>query len=284
MGSEKNRQTNTRTATRPIKMCGSKKGPKIVLIHIKDEKGQLEINAQVFKEALLKITPAAQISEIRPELSGVLFDYQITLFKLAATDTFRLAEKSINDTQFKATFEQGFKTIIPLKTIQEVVRIFNDPDTLQIITDGSQILFRTEEVELISRLIDGEYPDYQTIIPKSIESEVILGRDQFINALKLASSFSGKINDVKIRIHNDKKAIEVYAANQNLGETEYLIPIKLKSGNFSEIIFNWRYLLDGLRTIGTSEVSFGLNGGAKPSVIKPIDDQSYLYILMPIKL
>ena len=204
--------------------------------------------------------------------------------KLVATDSFRLAEKTLFKNQYHTTFEQGLKIIIPLKTIQEVVRIFNDPDTLQIITDGSQILFRTEEVELISRLIDGEYPDYQTIIPKSIESEVILGRDQFINALKLASSFSGKINDVKIRIHNDKKAIEVYAANQNLGETEYLIPIKLKSGNFSEIIFNWRYLLDGLRTIGTSEVSFGLNGGAKPSVIKPIDDQSYLYILMPIKL
>jgi DNA polymerase-3 subunit beta len=154
---------------------------------------------------------------------------------------------------------------------------------VEIHMDQNQILFRNEETELISRLIDGEYPDYEQIIPKSVDSEVVVNKEQFMNAVKLASNFSGQTNDIKIKINAGKKVLEVYSANQYLGENNYLIPIKLKGDEFEEVSFNWHYFLDGLKVISQENLIFGVNKNNKPSMIKPTEDSSYFYILMPIK-
>jgi DNA polymerase III subunit beta len=254
-----------------------------IIPKIKNEKNHLEINTSILKGALIKIIPAAQASEIRPEIAGVLFDHQLTVTKLVATDTFRLTEKTLSSKQFKGNFNQGFKIIIPIKTIQEIIRIFPDDETVRIFADDNQVLFQAENIELISRIIDGNYPDYEAIIPKNIDSEAQIGRVQFINALKLVSSFSGKISEVKIRLLENKKTLEVYSANQDLGENRYLIPIKLKGKPFKEVSFNWRYLLDGLKTLEAENIIFGINGDAKPSILKSSEDQSHFYIVMPIK-
>lgn len=255
-----------------------------IIPKINDENNFLEIDFSIFKNAIEKVVTAAQISEIRPEISGVLLDYQITILKLAATDTFRLAEKTLTESQYKGNFERGFKVIIPLKTISEVLRIFKDTERIKIYFDKSQVLFKNEDVEIISRIIDGEYPDYEVIIPKETENEIHINRNQFINAIKLVSSFSGRVNEIKLRLMENKKTLDVYSADQNLGENNYLVPIKLKGEGFSEIAFNWQYLLDGLKIIEGEKIIFGVNKDTKPSILKPIEDLSYFYILMPIKV
>ena len=243
----------------------------------------IEIDGAIFKEAVSKVLNAAHISEIRPEISGVLMDFQITTLKLVATDAFRLAHKTINNNQLKTNFDYGFKSIIPLKTISEVVKIFPENQPIKIYVDQNQILFKNEEIELISRLIDGEYPDYEQIIPKAVDSEVTINKEQLINAVRLASNFSGQTNDIKIKINAGKKVLEVYSASQYLGENNYMIPIKLKGDEFEEIAFNWRYFLDGLKVVNQENLIFGVNKINKPSIIKPTEDSSYFYILMPIK-
>lgn len=248
-----------------------------------ENKNYLEINPVLFKKAVNQVVNAAQISEIRPEISGVLLDYQVTLLKLAATDSFRLAEKTITNDQFKSTFNHAFKIIIPLKTIQEVVRIFDNEQPLIIRFDNNQIFFKNSDLEIISRIIDGNYPDYEQIIPKSIETELILSRDYFINALKLVSAFSGKNNEINLAIR-DQKVMDVYLVNQFLGENNYLVPSKIKGPDFKNISFNWRYLIDGLKALNSENIIFGVNGNNKPAIIKSINDSSYFYILMPIKV
>ncbi len=216
-------------------------------------------------------------------MSGILFDYQINYLKLTATDSFRLAEKTITNNKFKSEINQGFKIIIPLKTIQEIVRIFKESDDkVQIYFDPNQVLFKTENLEIISRLISGEFPDYQPIIPQSLETEIILSKEQLINALKLASSFTDRLNEIKIIFKENSKNIEVYSCNQGVGENKYLIPCKVK-GPSIEIIFNWRFLLDGVKFLDSEDVFLGLNGDNKPAIIKSPNDISYFYILMPIK-
>lgn len=244
---------------------------------------QIIVNSTIFKTAILEIINAAQISEIRPEISGVLLDFQITLIKLTATDSFRLGEKTIYDSQFTAKNKKGFKIIIPLKTIQEIIRIFPNETTIEIYIDQNQILFKTTDQELVSRLIDGQYPDYEQIIPKNIETEITLNTKRFLNAVRLVSSLSGKINDIKIKIKEGTKTLEVYSANQYLGENSYLIPIKIKKEETKELTFNWRYLHDGLKSIKSEILFLGINGDTKPVIIKNPDDASYFYILMPIK-
>lgn len=256
-----------------------------IIPKIKSPNRSIKINPAVFKSAILKIISAAQISEIRPEISGVLVDYQITMIKFVATDTFRLGEKTITENQYKGSADEGFKAIIPLKTIQEVVRIFNDSaGDIEITFDDHQVLFKNESVELISRLIDGEYPDYQAIIPKTIATEIVVNRGQLINAIKLVSGFSGKVNEIKIRLLENNKTLEVYSASQNVGENRYLLPVKCEGENVEEIAFNWRYLNDGLRSLESESVIFGVNGDNRPAILKSADDQSFFYILMPIKI
>ena len=243
----------------------------------------IEFNTELFKTALGQVITSAQISEIRPEISGVLFDYQITIIKLVATDSFRLAEKTIYNTQYSSNIDKGFKIIIPLKTAQEVMRIFDNNQSLKIYRDENQILFKNNDVELISRVIDGNYPDYEQIIPKSFESELVVEKDHFINALRLVSNFSGKVNDIRLKTQDNQKILEVYSNNQFLGENNYLIPSKLTGSAFNDISFNWRYLLDGLKTVSSNNLIFALNGSNRPAILKSQEDISYFYILMPIK-
>jgi DNA polymerase-3 subunit beta len=254
-----------------------------IIPKIENEDYFLEMDTSVFKDSVYKVLNAAQVSEIRPEISGVLMDFQMTMLKFVATDAFRLSHKTLSNNQFKSNFNHGFKVIVPLKTISEVIKIFPENQPIRVYMDQSQVLFKNEELELISRLIDGEYPDYEQIIPKAIDSEIIVNRDQLMNAIKLASNFSGKTNDVKFKVNEGKKVLEVYSANQYLGENNYLIPIKLKGEGFQEISFNWHYFLDGLKVVSQENLIFGVNDTNKPSIIKPTEDASYFYILMPIK-
>jgi len=250
---------------------------------IKNQQQVINIKSATLKEALTFISPAIQVSEVRPEISGALFDYQITLIKLVATDTFRLAEKTISEKSFQGSFSQGFKIILPIKIIQEVLRIFPDNLEIQIFTDDNQVLFRSEAVEIISRLTDGNYPDYEAIIPKSAETELIIERTQFVNALKLVSSFSGKVNEIRIRLLGNKKTIEIYSASQDVGENQYLIPVKMSGQEFGDISFNWRYLLDGLKALTGESVYFGISGDAKPAILKTKESHNGFFIIMPIK-
>lgn len=241
----------------------------------------LSLDFTLFKEALLKIIGSIQISDIRPELGGVLLDFQLTQLKLVGTDSFRLSEKTITDKNFKHNFSKGFKVIIPLKTIQELIRIGKEGN-LNIYIDPNQILFQNSDLEIISRLIDGQYPDYDQIIPKDFETECILNKDVFLNAVKLVSNFTGRTNDIKIKTKEGKKVLEVYSTNQYFGENRYLVPAKIKGSEF-EIAFNWRYLLEGLKNFSSEEVIFQSNGSSRPALVKSGNDDSYFYLLMPIK-
>ena len=262
-----------------------------IIPKIDNSEQYLKIDCNTFNNAILKVLNCAQISEIRPELSGILFDFQISSLKLVATDSFRLAEKTLFDKDFKSNFSKSFKAIIPLKTIQEVSRIFSTKggsasggkdEDLYIYFDSNQVLFKTDDLEVISRLIDGNYPNYEQIIPKDFKTECILEREGLVKAIKLVSNLSGKDNDIKLKNEKGKKVMKISSSAQVVGENHYLIPIKTKGDEF-EIIFNWKFLLEGLKNFGSEEVFLGLNGNQRPFIIKSQKDFSYFHILMPIK-
>ncbi len=255
-----------------------------IIPKIEDQKDILEMDSDILSEAIGQVMHAAQVSAAKPELNSILFDFQLGLLKLVATDGFRLAEKTLLNNSFSTTFSKGVRALIPLKTISEVVRIFPKGKRVVIRLDEHQISFSSDGSELISRLIDGTYPDYTAIIPKNIATELTVARDELINAVKLVSNFSGRTSDVKMRLKEGTNALEVFAANQLLGENNYLIPVKRKKGNgLNETAFNWRYLLDGIRPMPSTEITIGLTSETKPAVIKPVDDDSLFYIVMPIQ-
>lgn len=251
-----------------------------IIPKIENIKNHITLQVDFFKEAILKVINTVQISEIRPEIGGILFDFQVTHIKLAGTDSFRLAEKNINETNFSSTFQRGFKVIIPLKTMQEVLRIMAKGE-VSIFIDPNQILFKCDDLEIISRLIDGNYPDYDPIIPKAFETELTVEREHLINAVKLVSTFSGKVNDIRVKLGDGNKVLEFYSVNQALGENKYIVPVKVKGKN-CEVSFNWRYLMDGLKNFNSQDLFFGINGNSRAALLKNSNDASYFYVVMPI--
>ncbi|MCL5006556.1 MAG: DNA polymerase III subunit beta [Patescibacteria group bacterium] len=247
---------------------------------IRKENNFLEINSTVLNENLKKVVIAAEMSEIRPEISGVLLVAEIDQIKLVATNSFRLAEAIIKKPQFQNNFNQGVKAIIPLKTAEEITRIIKDDQSTKIYLDDSQILVETGDVEIISRLIEGTYPDYEAIIPKNIESQAVMNKGELINALKLASVFAAKGNDIRMK-NKDAKYVEIYSGSSNLGENNYSIPAEI-AGEF-RIGFNWRFLLDGVRAASGERVIIKLSGQGKPAIIGSPEDKQYSYILAPLK-
>jgi len=281
----KNNNIIIQTDNYEAKIQGINKDEFPIIPQIINNKSFIEIPNQIIIELLNSVINSVHFSETRPELNGVLFDYQVNFIKLAATDSFRLSEKIIYNDKFNSNINNSFKLIIPSKTIQEVIKAFSiisENTQVSIYFDSNQVLFKNENIEIISRLVNGEFPDYQPIIPKITETELLLNKEQFVNALKLASVFTQRLNEVKIIIKENAKNIEIYSSSQGLGENKYLIPTKIK-GSATEAVFNWRFLIDGVKPLKTENIFIGLNGGNKPALIKSPGDDSYLYILMPIK-
>jgi len=242
----------------------------------------IEIKGDILKESLLSVMGAAQISELRPEISGIMIDVEGEMMKFVATDSFRLAEKTIYSADFTNNFESGFKIIIPLKPAQEIVRVITDKEIIKMYSDGNQLMVQNEDITFITRLIDGKFPDYATIIPKNTSTNLEISRAELIGALKLVSSFSSKNNEVIFKIIPDQRLVEVYSADNLLGENKYLIAAKI-TGESLNVSFNWRFIIDGLKNISAETINIGLQGDTKPSIIKWPQDNSYLYIVMPIK-
>lgn len=247
---------------------------------IKNKNNQLEIESAVLKHALEQVVIATQFSELRPELNGILFRYNGENVTLVGTDSFRLAEKIIPDEQIKSKNSDEFGMLIPLKTAQELLRILKDKETVECYSDKQQVLFKTSTVELISRLIEGSFPDYKAVIPKNFKAEALIEREEFVSALKLASVFGSRTSEIKIKRGNEN-TVEIYSADAALGENKYILSGKIK-GKWDEVNFNWRYVADGLKVLNSKEIFIGLNEENKPALIKMPADTTYFYIVMPI--
>lgn len=239
----------------------------------------LEIKTSDLKKSLNQVVCAASAADRRPEISGVLFWLKDKKIKLVATDTFRLAEKTIKSDDFRTELDD-IKIIIPFKTIQETIKICEDEKKVKIYIDNHQILFNFEDVELISRLIEGSFPDYEAIIPQDIQTSVYINKEELFNAVKLASVFVGKVSDIKIKTEEDK--MEISGRESAIGENKTNLEAEIK-GEKQELVVNWRYLLDGLKGMESNNIFMGLNGEIKPILIKSEKEENYFYILMPIK-
>lgn len=252
-----------------------------IIPQIKEKKDFIEIESSILKEAFFQTVVATQFSEIRPELNNILVSFNIDSLVFAATDSFRLAERTIHDKQFKTALRSEFSILLPVKTVNELLRILKETGSVKIYRDENQILFETEEWECISRLSEGRFPDYKQIIPKKFGFEAILEREEFMNAVKLTSVLSSRVNEIMVRSHAADKALEIFSGEESAGENDYLLSAKI-TGKLKEVSFNWRYVNDGLKVIRSKEIYFGINEDNKPALMRNPNDPSFFYIVMPI--
>jgi len=138
------------------------------------------------------------------------------------------------------------------------------------------------QVQIVSRLIEGDYPNYQEIIPAKYSTKAILNKNEFLNQIKSSSLFSGKVNEVKLKINPKTNKVDIFSQSSEIGDFQSSVVGKIE-GELLEVAFNHKFLMDGLNSIKTEEVVFELNSDSGPGVLKPINDETYLYVVMPIK-
>ena len=247
----------------------------------------LSVDCFGFCQALNQVLDIPSSSLVRPEISGIFLSFQSDLVKIVATDSFRLAERKIF---LKTNLSKEYSLILPQTACREIVSIFGDKEgELKIYFSPNQIWLEYMMVEIshpqlqfTSRLIEGEYPNYQEIIPKKFETHLTLSKEEFLNQIKTASLFSGKISEVKLKIDPKKGVVEILSQSPDLGEYNSFLKGKIEGREVS-ISFNHRFLIDGISEIKTKELIFEITNEEGPSVLKPTDLEDYLYIIMPIK-
>lgn len=249
------------------------------------------LNYEDFRRAISQVIFAVATSENRPEINGVFFQFINNSLTVAATDSYRLAERTLDLQDQSVDTEQ--KIIVPVQTLQELLRIlgsFKDPatiadiSTIDVFVVDNQIVFAFGNIELISRLVDGQYPDYRQIIPQKSNTKAVLEVSDLIKAAKSTSLFARSgIYDVNLQFLPKDKAVVISSTNTQLGESSARLSGEV-SGTDTAVVLNYRYLLDGLQNSNADQVEVSLVDASNPCVIRPVGkDASYLYIIMPIK-
>ena len=243
--------------------------------------------AKQLLDSLAQVIDIPSISQIRPEISGVYFSFKSNQLKIAATDSFLLGEKTIKlekPTQEEASF------ILPQGTARELLNALSLLEEREVVICPSknQILFEFQnenkqpKIQILSRLIEGRYPDYQAIIPKTHQAVIRIPKEKLENQIKKAGLFSGKVLEVKLSTLPKESKLKVFAQSQGTGRNQSFTSADIK-GEAIEASFNHKFLTDGLNKIRSSEVLFQLSSSDGPGVLRPVGDDTYFYILMPIK-
>ena len=243
-----------------------------------------QINVKDFKKAISQIIFAVANDETRPEISGVYLLFDENNLTMVATDSYRLAEKKIKLTK---SFSEKKEVIVPSRTLQELARILSDDleeENINIVLSNNQIMFSLNGVELISRLVEGQYPDYNQIILDTFKTTATAKLTDLVNIVKTASLFCKiGINDVNVKLVSESNEIIISSSNSQLGENESKIESEI-IGDMNEIVFNYKYFLDGLNSIDSTDVEIKLMDGDIQGLIKAKDKDDYRYIIMPVIL
>lgn len=257
-----------------------------VIPQVDGEKGYL-LDIESLKSGLGQVVHAASKNEIRPELAGVLFNFNedAGFLYLAATDSYRLAEKKIKIIQG----DEKARIIVPARTAQEMNHILvlakgaENEKQVRVLVASNQLVLRCNDVELVSRLVDGQYPDYTQIIPKEFVTTADFSTDQMVKSIKAASLFTTTgINAVNFELDPVGGSVLVSSVSAQTGEHKSEVSAEI-SGDKNNILLNHRYVLDGLANLGADGTVLKMINADSPCVLSPKEDTSFLYIVMPIR-
>lgn len=235
-----------------------------------------KVPAAELKKALQQVVVAASNDDTRPVLTGVyMHTYEGSLY-LVATDSYRLAEKKV------MALKDEVKLLIPATAMQDLLRIIGDADQEVIVMhDDQQVLFTVGDVELVTRLIDGSYPDYRKLIPEAFQTTATLPRAELVNITKVSSLFAREsAGSVTLEVDEAQKQIGIRSIASQLGENTATASAKVNGEG--AITLNSRFILDALGAINESDVSIGFNGKLEPFLLHG-KDKNYNHIIMPLK-
>jgi len=248
-----------------------------------EEKGEkiATLSGKSIKREFSSVIFAASQDTTRPALSGILVRKEAQGFLLVATDGYRLSLR-----HYKVTESTGESSsfIIPAKVFRELLAMKDeDADiSMYVSQQQNQVIFEQGDTILIGRLIEAEFPNFEKIIPSDFSVTVAFDREELLKAVKICSVFARDSANI-ITLSHGKEHITVSSGSSVVGENTVQVDAKL-SGEENEIAFNARYLLDVLSNIEEKNLIFEMTGPLNPGVFKVAGDESYLHLIMPIRV
>jgi DNA polymerase-3 subunit beta len=246
-----------------------------------------KVDPQVLREMIGLVEFAAASDDSRPVLAGVLIRFDEDRITMAAADGFRLA---VREGELASPVPERLDVIVPARALRELSRIISDqtePIELKVTPNRGQLIVQTSDTEFYSRLIDGTFPDFRQIVPRDFATRLEFGRDDFLAAVRRASFFARDNNDVvriNARAGEDELApghVEVSANAAERGSSQSDVAASVL-GPEGQIAFNSRYLVDVLNVLRSSRVMLGMNGANQAGVVRPLDAETYTYVIMPM--
>lgn len=222
---------------------------------------------------------AASPSMIRPELGSVCVSIEEGSITCVATDSFRLAEKTL-----RHGGDGDERTIlVPMRHAGELIHVLEriDDENIELIVEDSQLTVRSDSVVFVSRVVDGRFPNYKEIVPKSYVTEATVLKSDLADLLRKARVFSGTEQRIGLHLYPGKKIFSGTAQSQDVGEMSDTLEAAL-SGDDLDIFFNIGYIADCLSSIESDSVVLRFAGPGRPLVIRGVSDQSFMYLVMPL--
>lgn len=242
----------------------------------------LTIKDNVLRDLIKRTVFACATEESRPIFTGALLELTENDVRMVATNTHRLAlKKSITE---QTTSNSNLKIIVPSKILNELARLLNSelPVDVNICWEKNKVAFRFENVYLESRLIEGQYPDYNRVIPPEFGTTATINTALFIDAVERVSLMAkdGEYNVIKFQFNTSE--VSITSNNPDIGKAYETIPVSTEGTDIT-IAFNAKYVTDILKNIGSPELLFSLNTPLSPASIRPVNDENYTYIITPVR-
>lgn len=237
-----------------------------------------ELPNDLFKSAIRQTVFATTQDETRPSLTGVLIEIEDKLISFVALDGYRLSLRKL-----PIESEVQLKIIIPGRALNELNKILEDnEEIMKIAAAPGHVVFNTGDTIVYSRLLEGQFFNYKEIIRKDHKTSVTVNKREFQNSLERASLLAKeeKANLVKVNIVNGQILIK---SNSEIGNVNEVIDADVNGENIN-IAFNSRYILEGIKIIDAEEIQLNFMGSLNPCIIKPIQDENYIYLVLPVRL
>ncbi len=244
------------------------------------EEGSASLPAQPLEETIDRVARAASRDEVRPILTGVLFQAEGSKLTMVATDSYRL---SVKHTDLGTAVSSSIEANVPARALRELARVISqqDAETVSMSLARNQAVFSVGPVVLFSRLIEGQFPSWRQLIPESFEHQVKLQRAELLDVAKRISQLAQR--NAPLRFAFADGELTIAAETPEVGDASESLPAPY-SGEALEIAFNPQFLIEGLESIDTDDLVIKLSSPLRPGLLEPVDREDFSYLVMPIRL
>lgn len=249
-------------------------------IDLEDSEEPIIIKTNIFKSSINQTAFATSTQESRPVLTGINFKIENNILELTATDSYRLAKKKI---ELDQNINQSINIIVPTKNLIELVRMINDDEDMSIHIFNNKIIFKFNSIILMSRLINGNYPDTSKLIPEKFEIELLANLNKFYNSIDRASLLTNEADKNTIKLESNSDMILISSNIPEIGNVEEKIEVKNIKNTDIKISFSSKYMMDALKSLDCEEIELLFNSDIKPIIIKNPESDNLIQLVLPIR-